>query len=409
MELINRDASDKYKGFRYQKLRLAKKMLELIRINPRTNIIAIPEYRDDGFLVESEGKQILEQNKEYSSNFTLNSEEVRKSIVNFIDNYCELDKDPYLFFVFYTNVNYGHERKSKLLDRLNLKPLDKPVIEYLINNDLTEEVIEFVSMVITSTYQEEYNIVHEKIETYKGFYVEILEMKNEDWRSFLKRITFQFGQGNLEQLTEDLDKEIKLCDSYKTEHVNKEQQIRSFLLEKIDVRMTEKHVTQKIINFETIKNVFLEVSSKGEDIIIDELHMYWIKVHEELNDDMKYRNLRNKIEDVCDEFKPKTMKRYNREATTVRDEIKRYDTRQINGLRYRVYESMERFFDEEFIYKESYTYNELNSSIKKLKERVVKDLESLKKDFDYGVKNNLTVEKVVLLLIDECFYSFDEE
>lgn len=33
IETVNRDASDKYKGFRYQKFRVAIKMLQLIKLN----------------------------------------------------------------------------------------------------------------------------------------------------------------------------------------------------------------------------------------------------------------------------------------------------------------------------------------------------------------------------------------
>ncbi|HDR8418587.1 TPA: hypothetical protein QC286_006135, partial [Bacillus cereus] len=367
MELINRDASGTYKGYRYQKVRLAKKTLELIKENPKVNIVAIPEYKDDGYLVGKNGEQILEQNKEYSTNFTFNNEEIRKSIVNYLDNYFDLDKDPYLRFVFHTNVEYAKERKSNLLNSLNLKPLDKPVIEYLIKKNFNAQVVEFVSKIIMETYREQYNIVEEKRETYKGFYEEITNMNGEDWIKFLKQITFQFGEPNLEELIVELDSEIKECDFYSLDHVNREQEIRNGLLEKIDGRMAEKHVTQKILNFETVRNVFLEVGSKGNSLNIDELHTYWIEVYEELEDEKKFRNLREKIEAVCSDFRDKTMKRYNREATTVRDEIKKYDKRQIHALRFRVYESMEKYFDEEFIYKKSYTYDELNSKIKGLK------------------------------------------
>ncbi|MCU5086360.1 hypothetical protein OCA23_23945 [Bacillus cereus] len=409
MELINRDASGTYKGYRYQKVRLAKKTLELIKENPKVNIVAIPEYKDDGYLVGKNGEQILEQNKEYSTNFTFNNEEIRKSIVNYLDNYFDLDKDPYLRFVFHTNVEYAKERKSNLLNSLNLKPLDKPVIEYLIKKIFNAKVVEFVSKIIMETYREQYNIVEEKRETYRGFYEEITNMNGEDWIKFLKQITFQFGEPNLEELIVELDSEIKECDFYSLDHVNREQEIRNGLLEKIDGRMAEKHVTQKILNFETVRNVFLEVGSKGNSLNIDELHTYWIEVYDELEDEKKFRNLREKIEEVCSDFRDKTMKRYNREATTVRDEIKKYDKRQIHALRFRVYESMEKYFDEEFIYKKSYTYDELNSKIKGLKTNAINDIGILMKDYDYGIKNEITVEKIVLLLIDECFYSFDEE
>ncbi|MEK4871224.1 hypothetical protein [Niallia sp. FSL W8-1348] len=409
MELINRDASDKYKGFRYQKLRLAKKMLELIKADLKANIIAIPEYRDDGFLIDNLGNSILEQNKEYSNNFTMNSVEIQKSVVNFLDNYFDLDKDPHINYIFHTNVNYAKERDSILLQKLNLKPLDKPILEYLITNDFNDSVIEFFSKIIIESYIEQYKIVPSKPSTYKGVYEKIIVMDKEEWRKFLKKLTFQFGQGNLDELTVELEKEIKECELYDMQHVNREQQIRSCLLEKIDERMAQKHLLQKIMNIDTIKTIFYEVGSNMNHLKIDETHTFWLEIYEELEGEKNIRNIRDKIEAVCANFKETTLKRYNREATTVRDELKNYDKRQINALRFRVYESMERYFDDRFPYKKTYTFDELNLIIKEIKKVVVEDIQILREDYDYGVKNNITMEKIVLLLVDECFYSFDKE
>lgn len=70
---------------------------------------------------------------------------------------------------------------------------------------------------------------------------------------------------------------------------------------------------------------------------------------------------------------------------------------------------MERYFDDRFPYKKTYTFDELNLIIKEIKKVVVEDIQILREDYDYGVKNNITMEKIVLLLVDECFYSFDKE
>lgn len=103
------------------------------------------------------------------------------------------------------------------------------------------------------------------------------------------------------------------------------------------------------------------------------------------------------------------MKRFNNEATTVRAELKNFDKNQIKALRYRVYESMERTFDDKVIYINSYTFGELKAIVKELKENAVKDIESLKQDYDYGINNKIVIEKIVMLLIDECFFCFEEE
>ncbi|XKO54672.1 hypothetical protein ACI2WT_18275 [Lysinibacillus fusiformis] len=407
-DIINRDASDKYKGFRYQKFRLAKKMLELIKINLKTNIIAFPELRDDGYFIEKNGKQIFEQNKDYSEPFSFNSLEIRKSMVNFLDNYFELDKDPNLQFIFFTNVTYTSERNSNLLRKIDLKPLEKPVLKYLVEKELTAVVVDFVAKALVQTYIDEYNIDISKVETYKGYYEELIRMDGESWNTFLNSVTFQFGEGDIDELNLELEKEIKECNFYRLEHVNREQVIKMCLLETIDKRMGERHFTQKMINVETIKNIYYEVSSRENSLSYDEIFIHWESLEEE-RDSENLRNLKEKIYGVCQDFRQRTLNRYSREATTVRDEIKSYDKKQIYSLRYRVYESMEKFFDEVFHFKESYTFEELNGAIKILKQCVVEDINILMEDFDYGIKNKITIEKMVLLLIDECFHSFDEE
>lgn len=408
IEVKNRDASDKYKGFRYQKIRLAIKMFEFIKLNSKNNIIAFPEFREDGYYISEDGKQTFEQNKAYSTDFSFNSIEVRKAIVNFLDNYFELKKDPYLNFIFFTNVNYKKERQSDILTKIKLKPLEKPILQYLVEKDFSDKLIEIVSKSLVQTYIEEYDIDIKKTDTYKGYYTILVAMKFKDWKVFLNQVTFQFGEGEIEEISQELEIGIKECEFYSIDHINKENTIRMCLLETIDERMAEKHVTQKIINKDNIKNIYHETINISSGLKVDGIYKYWEAV--EVDEEQKLiRNLKEKINAVCTDFKKKTIERYSREAITVKDEIKQYDKRQIQSLRYRVHESMAKFFDEEYEYKNLYSFEELNEYIRKLRKSVVNDINSLMKNFDYGIKNDIAIEKIVLLLIDECFYSFEEE
>lgn len=407
IESVNRDASDKYKGFRYQKFRVAIKMLQLIKLNSKNNIIALPESRDDGHFIDEEGHEHLEQNKLYGKGFSFNSPEIQKTMINFLDNYIELKKDPYINFIFFTSTNYVSENQTKKLTNMGLEILDEAILKYLIKKDLNDKVVNFISKYLIHTYMETYDIEEGKTETYNFNYLTIVSMSDDEWIEFLGKITFQFEEGDLETLSLELDKEIKECNFFSVEHFGKENLIKRNLLDVIDERMTQKHVTQKIINVDSIRIIYKEIVSMNSELIIDEIHPHWEEVENELEGEI-LRNLKEKILAVCPEFKDKTIKRYIREATTVKDEIKRFDKRQIHSLKYRVYESMGKFFDEEFQYNENFTFEQLNGVIKTLRESVVKDLNQLKKDFNYGIKNDITVQKVAMLLIDECFYSFDE-
>jgi len=407
IDTVNRDASDKYKGFRYQKFRFAIKMLQLIKLNNKNNIIALPESRDDGHFIDEEGHEHLEQDKLYGKGFSFNSSEIQKTMTNFLDNYIELKKDPYINFIFFTNTSYVSENQTKKLTQIGLNVLEKPILEYLVEKDFNADVVNFISKYLIHIYRETYSIEEDKTETYHINYFTIKNMVHNEWVEFLERISFKFDESDLETLSQELDKEIKECQFFTTEHFGKENLIKRNLLDVIDERMTQKHVTQKIINVDSVRFIYKEVESMISELVIDEIYPYWDDVEYELEGEL-LRNLKEKIIAVCPEFKDNTIKRYTREATTVKDEIKRFDKRQINSLKYRVYESMGNFFDEEFKYYESFTYEHLNEIIKKLRGFVVTDLKQLKRDYNYGVKNDITVQKIAMLLIDECFYSFDE-
>lgn len=407
IETINRDASDKYKGFRYQKFRVAIKMLQLIKLNSKNNIIALPESREDGHFIDEEGHEHLEQDKFYEKGFSFNSSEILKTMINFLDNYIELKKDPYINFIFFTNTSYVSENQTKKLTQIELNVLEKPILEYLVEKDFNDDVVNFISKYLIYTYRETYSIEENKPETYHINYLTIKKMVNDDWVEFLKKISFKFDESDIETLSQELDKEIKECQYFSTEHFGKENLIKRNLLDVIDERMTQKHVTQKIINVDSVRIIYKEAESMNSELVIDEIYPYWDDVENELEGEV-LRNLKEKILIVCPEFKDNTIKRYTRDAATVKDEIKRFDKRQINSLKYRVYESMGEFFDEEFKYNENFTYEHLNKVIRTLREFVVADLNQLKKDYNYGVRNDITVQKVAMLLIDECFYSFDE-
>lgn len=404
---INRDASEQYKGYRYQKIRVAIKLLQLIKSNFRNNIIAIPEYRDDGYFIDEKGNQLLEQDKLYDKGFSFNSPEIQKTMVNFLDNYIELKRDPFINFIFCTNTNYIKEKQIEKLNSIGINVLEKPIIEYLIKRDFNSDVVNFVSKYLIYIYRETYDIEEEKPETHTKNYMIIKTMLIEDWIEFLERVFFKFGESDPEKLSEELDREIKECQFFTAEHFGKENLIKRALLDVIDERMTQKHVTQKIINVDSIKIIYKEAESENHNLSIDEVYRYWDEVESELVG-IQLRNLQQKIHAVCPKFKEKTIIRYTRDAITVKDEIKKLDQRQIKALRYRVYESMGKFFDEEYKYEENFTFESLNKIIKRLKEYVVEDLNELKKDYYYGIQNKITVEKMTMLLIEECFYSFDE-
>ena len=407
-KIKNRDASDKYKGFRYQKIRLAKKMLELLREDKEANIIAIPEYKDDGYYVNKEGTEILEQNKEYSKNFTVNSDEIKKSVINFLDYYLQADLSKNIHFIFFTNVNYTNESDSEIIRDLDLDLLEKPVLEYLEEKNLTHEVILFVSKFFIEVYRKDYKIKNEDPNTYTINYERLRKMSTDEWKSFLNSIDFQFGQANLEGIEEEIEKDIRLCEFFTTAHLDKIENIKSRILDDIDSKMSQKNWIQRIINRDTIKLIYLECRDSQKILKTDGVHKMWNLIKEKYQDDA-YRNLEEKIKAVTPNVSKKTIRRHNLSVVSGNISLEELDIENSNSLRVRVYQAMGKYFALEFEDKAEYTDNEISYLINEIQQYVIKYIEDLKEDFTYGVNNKEIIEELVLVLIDECFYAFDDK
>lgn len=404
--LKNRDATDKYKGFRYQKIRLAKKMLELLREDNMANIIAIPEYKDDGFYIDKDGEHILEQNKEYSSEFTLNSDEIKKSIVNFLDYYLQSNASKYIRFIFYTNVNYKGEGKSSITKKLDLKLPENPVMQYLIEKNFNDEIIEFTYKFITEAYRIDYKIKEEDSATYTTNYRKIIKMNKTDWINFLSSIDFQFGQVNLENIEVEIENDIRMCEFFNIDHSDKIETIKARILEDIDKKMTQKDWIQRIINKDTIKLIYLESRSLSSTLKPDNSYKMWDMINENYKDNT-FRNIEEKIKAVTPKVSKRTINRHNLIVTTGNIDIEDLERNNEKSLRVRVYQSMNNYFSLKFKTKEEYDDQEITDLIDEIQSYVLENIKDLKEDYNYGIKNNTIIRELVLMLIDECFYSFD--
>lgn len=398
--MINREASDSIKGIRFQKIRLLKKMLQLINKNKNVYIIGFPEFWEDLYIMGEGKTEVMEQDKEYSSKFTINSKEIRKAFVSFIDICIKYNFSPDLKFIFHTNTQYTNEIKSVMLEKLELKPLDKAIFEYLIKGNLSTEVVVFMSKVIIFSYDEIYNERESNLKVLKAMTV-------EQWKEFLGSISYEFGQPNLEALNQIILNDIAECSYYTADLIGKEEVIKNCLLETIDERMCEENPLKKAITSKEIELIYLKVRGISSESKFDPNYEEWELIVLEKEETNDIRNLKEKITDVCSNFPRINLRVLNREATTAKFEINKLNTKQLNSFKSRVYESMGNYFANVCSLKENYTIDEIKKIISDLKTYAIKDFDDLRKDYDYGLKNQLIIEKVVVMLIDECFYCFE--
>lgn len=399
-KIINRDASPTSGGFRYQKLRLAIALLDEIEKDPNSKIIGAAEYKDDVYILKDDGTEVLEQDKNYmSSNFSFVSSAVSNSIINFLDQYIEADKDEKLKFIFYTNTSVSKEKLTKELGNEGLKLPSKSIIKLFQAKEYPDDAIEFCKHIIIKKYKNDY--IANNLE---GNLEEINLLSKEEWIKFFKKIEFIFDAEDGEGLEETLLEKIKMCNEfYNSSNIGKEKIIKSCILELIDESMSKKKFLQKIISSNDLKLIFLDSASIKNRMLDPERDVWDIVEDEKMKDT---RNLNDKIKSVCDNFSEKGLSRFGREVIGAESTLKVLDSQIQKSIRIRVFQFMEEFFDNKKM-KSKYTEEELKEMIKEIKDYTKKKFADLKKDYTYHLENENIIEKCVVLLISECYYSFD--
>ena len=159
--IINRDASDKIKGFVLQKWRATELLIDTLLEGKYTHVYCSIEKFDDVYqriLTDDGLKENFEQDKNYKNSFSFSSDEVKKSLVNFFDIWCRNELSESIRFAFYTTSNYAKEKNTEVIERLGVMLPDRPIIELLRDrryeyNDVLENVITIFKDYYIRTYE----------------------------------------------------------------------------------------------------------------------------------------------------------------------------------------------------------------------------------------------------------------
>lgn len=145
-EQINTDADSSIKGIGLQKVRAAERLLTALLENKRAIFCTI-EHIDDVLEVDIEPETTnytAEQNKSYSTDFSMNSHEVKNSLRIFFDNWFgTVEVSESIKFVFYTNANIKKENKVGVLKDMK-EPLPKKPLLQLLYEKKYDEAFPFV-------------------------------------------------------------------------------------------------------------------------------------------------------------------------------------------------------------------------------------------------------------------------
>lgn len=422
MPSINREVGVQGKGFRLQRLRAIKLLIEKVKTEREAMIYVATEYLDDVYMKVVENTQVeetAESDKSYASrdSFTLATEEVRNSIVSFLDCWIENNFPEKFYFCFYTNISIGKEVNRGIVRELGISLPPEPLITYLMKKQykvtLQEDnesenkkfdILSIVKLIIIEEYKRQYATKEPM-----GYLNVIEKFTDKQFLSFLETIDWKFEQEDEEELLESLKVSINYFSKPHLKIDGKEHLIISAMLDEFEKRQNVKDVFSRFVTHDIFMRILYEVSNdqyRPPDPVA--------KMWDTLGEPEDNRIIREKILDVCPNFNLKKVSKYERKIATVKMELEQLGSKDklaYKAYKYRVFTASEDRLDE---------LKEVNSDTgltsKKIEDWLLEMFnyshEALKdkaQDYVIPFKSQDTLFNTVLELFDSCYLQFEED
>lgn len=404
---INRDT--KHKGPRLQRLRVLSLILDKAKEGNRAiHIFFGIEYQGDVYTSTQsrKGEQTYhEEDKNYDedSSFTMNSPEIRKALVGFLDTWFKKNLSPNCNFAFYSTNDITKERETNRSKELSIKYPAVPLLEVIKNKSWDNSILKIISDIIIDAYKEQY-----RNKEGNGNLASIEQFELIDWEDFLNQTIFAFGQPDEDELNQIVLEKIQSCPFYNSSHIGKEETLKSCLLDKIDEFHLSEDPTENLIIMSQVELIFKEVSGLEKEKAVDRIYKMWDELEATLDDT---RNIRDKILDVTSRVSEEKIRIYSRIASTGLHDKKENDSiKDFHSLRYRIWL---RCVEEIREFKSTHSVTELNEEIldnlhSYLVDEANRLADDLRQDYNYRFKSTNMIKGIIYQLIDECFLSYDE-
>ena len=403
---IDREAHDKAKGFRFQKLRAVQLILTSIVKSEGAYIYCAIENIGDVHLrtsSEAGATQYIEEDKDYKENaiFTLNTEEVLKSLVAFIDGWNKFDLSQSLYFGFCTTANIGKDKECERTKELAITLPDTPLLETIKNaNQITDEPLSLIKKILIAAYKEQY-AKHK----FNGYIDAIEQWDNRTWLNFLGRITWYYGQANEKELEDEAVELLKQCHFYGPRLYEKERLLVSIIVDEFDKKQNHADPAERFIHASQV-HLKAKLVEAGEHRISDPAWKMW----KNLPPPDDTRNLIDKVRSATNSFDEKLLDSWCRAVALSRyeqDELK--NDKNVIALKYRLFQCCYDKLLKTAAVRHTLSQTDLEQVINELTLLAISQVESLSRDFKYPLTSEQSLRSMILELADSCFLAFDME
>jgi hypothetical protein len=403
--IISRVVGEQSKGERLQRLRAIQLIFDELEKSTNISVLVACEYIEDVFISSNDGNgdsnEYLESDKSYESKcFSLNSDEVKNSLVSFLDAFLHHGK--HIRFGFYTNTGITNERTTELLKKHGLELPEQELMRLLIDKDY-KAVLPYLKCIILDDYKKQYVGKNET-----GYFDVIEKYSDEMWIHFLEQIDWKFDQEDENELDIRLLAKVKSCSLYDTVTISgKEQYIIDALDKELEKRQVNKDPIHRMINTDTVRNKFLEIGNNvASTKPLDPCYEDW----ESLEKPFDGRNINSKIKDVSPDYDETMFGIFARKIGSIKTQLRRVQHQERGAYLYRVFEACEEQLIRN-VHKQTKDSTVeppiVDDWIEMLVLSATAHLEDWGKDYNYPFQSENAVRDTIFELIDSCYLAFD--
>lgn len=403
--IIKRVVGEQSKGERLQRLRAIQLIFDELEKSSNISVLVACEYIEDVYLNTIDGNgesdEYLESDKSYESKcFSLNSDEIKNSIVSFLDVFLHHGK--HIRFGFYTNTGITNERTTELLKKHDLELPEQGLMQLLKDKDY-EKVLPYLKCIILDDYSKQYQGKNET-----GYLDVIENCTDEIWIQFLEQIDWKFEQEDENELETTLLLKVKSCRLYDTVTIaGKEQYIIDALDKELEKRQAFKEHMHRMINTDTVRTKFLEIGNNVTSTKpLDPCYEDW----ESMEKPFDGRNIDSKIKDVSPDYDDAAFEIFARKIGSIKNQLRKVQHQERGAYLYRVFEACEEQLIRVVHKQTQQSVVEpvvVDDWINMLVHIATAHLEDWGKDYHYPFKSKNAVRDTIYELINSCYLAFD--
>ncbi|PSU86972.1 hypothetical protein C0W42_18590 [Photobacterium kishitanii] len=407
--IIAREAGNTSKGFDTQIHRAIYLILEKISQGSEQIFCAV-EIIEDVFLVEKsdEGEivgKLLEEDKDYSNNFSYRSEPVRNTLVSFFDQYIDHDKDNLLSLCFYAQTDLASEK----IDRKMVNSTDGlkeddighyNILKKLVKNELlTDTELRIALNIFKKEYLHQY---HQRFDKKMGYTDIVTNISINEFNDFLCSISWNFEN------SEDLDyekillKKIKECELFDYMCDGREKNILHELYYELTKRKRESSLIKKLLSKDKVENIFYKAKYSNSSHMKDTSWKIWDDI--DLSD---LRNIEEKIKSVCKDYPNRRINNLKIKLSLTKSEEFELG-KDYKSLKARVYSECSELIMDLMDDNESFDQQRIKQAFKCMEELSIEKIRNLEKDYTYNVSNDTLISGMIYSLFDDCYLAFDD-